>query len=186
MKKTRINDVQATTLAIVKARIEASNPQISRNRLTALQHKYGEGTLQSLPRFATEESGGLPVLAQLIAPTWDEEHGGVYVPLLNIIIQPKNLVSANGGRYHEWAEAKQLAEAAGGRLFTKDEAYVLLWQKDAINAILEAHDGDPLSSGFWSSSECNENIAWLVYFSSGNVYGNGKYNSNVARAVVAL
>lgn len=186
MEKTRINDVQAATLAIVKARIEASNPQISRNRLTALKHKYGEGTLQSLPRFATEESGGLPVLAQLIAPTWDEEHGGVYVPLLNIILQPKNLVSAGGGRYHEWAEANQLAKAAGGRLFTKDEAYILLWQKDAINAILEAHDGDPLSSYFWSSSEYNEYYAWYVYFSSGYVYNNFKYFSNVARAVVAL
>lgn len=186
MKKTRINDVQAAALAIVNARIEASNPQISRNRITALKHKYGEGTLQSLPRFATEESGGLPVLAQLIAPTWDEEHGGVYVPLLNIILQPKNLVSADGGRYHEWAEANQLAKAAGGRLFTKDEAHILLWQKDAINAILEAHDGDPLSTYFWSSSEYSENIAWFVLFSSGYVYYVNKYLSFVARAVVAL
>lgn len=186
MKKTRINDIQAATLALVKARIEASNPQISRNRLTALKHKYGEGTLQSLPRFATDESGGLPVLTQLIAPTWDEEHGGVYVPLLNIILQPKNLVSADGGRYHEWAKANQLAKAAGGRLFTKDEAHILLWQKDAINAILEAHDGDPLSSGFWSSSECLETYAWYVYFSSGYVLSYSKSGSLVARAVVAL
>lgn len=186
MKKTRINDVQAATLALVKARIEASNPQISRNRLTALQHKYGEGTLQSLPRFATEESGGLPVLAQLIAPSWDEEHGGVYVPLLNIIIQPKNLVSADGGRYHEWAEAKQLAEAAGGRLFTRDEAYVLLWQKDAINAILESHGGELLDGPFWSSSEYSESYAWYVHFSSVCVNNYYKYHSRVARAVVAL
>ncbi len=186
MEKTRINDVQAATLAIVKARIEASNPKISRNRLTALKHKYGEGTLQSLPRFATEESGGLPVLAQLIAPTWDEEHGGVYVPLLNIIIQPRNLQNEEGGRYLQWAKAKQLAKAAGGRLFTRDEAYILLWQKDAINAILESHGGEILDGFFWSSSEYSEYYAWTVSFSSGGVLSYNKYGSFVARAVVAL
>lgn len=46
--------------------------------------------------------------------------------------------------------------------------------------------GAKSASNFWSSSEYNETNAWNVNFSSGNVNNNNKYNSNVARAVVAL
>ena len=42
------------------------------------------------------------------------------------------------------------------------------------------------ASYFWSSSEYNEGNAWGAYFSSGIVYGNVKYYSSVARAVVAF
>lgn len=186
MSKTRINDVQAAVLDLVKARIEYNTSSIFRNCLTALRHNYGEGILNGAPIPVTTETGGLAVLAQLIAPIWDKEYGGVYIPLLNIILQPKNLLDEEGGRYHAWEKAMSLAEKAGGRLFTRDEANVLLWQKEAINAILEAHGGDPLSSYFWSSSEYNEPLAWYVNFSSGYVIGTVKFYSNVARAVVAL
>lgn len=186
MKTTRNNDVQAAVLDLVKARIEYNNPDISRNRLTALRHKYGEGTLSNAPIPATIETGGLAVLAQLIAPAWDAERGGVYIPLLNIILQPKNLPDEKGGRYHEWEKAMSLAEKAGGRLFTKEEAHLLYWQKDAINAILKEHGGELLDGLFWSSSEYSETNAWGVYFSSGLVNSAGKYFSYVARAVVAL
>ena len=118
------------------------------------------------------------------APTWDEKNGGVYVPILNITIQAKNLLDEDGDPYHDWKKAKQLAEAAGGRLFTKDEAHILLFQKDAINALLKDHDGDLLDGIFWSSSEYNEAIAWTVHFSSGSVGGSSKSYSVVARAVV--
>lgn len=186
MNKTRINDIQAATLALVKARLACINPETPKTQLATIKKKYGEGTLRTLPAFATAETGGLGVMTQLIAPIWDEEHGGVYIPLLNIILQPKNLLDEKGGRYHEWEKAMSLAEKAGGRLFTRDEAYVLLWQKEAINAILEAHGGDPLASFFWSSSEYNEAYAWYVHFSSGIVSNGSKYGSTVARAVVAL
>ena len=186
MNKTRNNDVQAAVLDLVKARIEYNNPDISRNRLTALRHKYGEGTLSNAPIPATIETGGLAVLAQLIAPAWDAERGGVYIPLLNIILQPKNLATESGEHYIEWEEANRLAAVAGGRLFTKEEALLLYWQKDAINAILKEHGGELLDGYFWSSSEYNEPYAWFVYFSSGDVGNIFKFNSLVARAVVAL
>ncbi len=186
MKTPRNNDVQAAVLDLVKARIEYNNPDISRNRLTALRHKYGEGTLSNAPIPATIETGGLAVLTQLIAPAWDAERGGVYIPLLNLILQPKNLATESGEHYLEWEGANALAKAAGGRLFTKEEAHLLYWQKDAINAILKEHDGELLDGYFWSSSECYETGAWVVNFSSGYVDISYKFNSNVARAVVAL
>ena len=137
---------------------------------------------------------------ELIAPAWDEKHGGVYVPLLNIVIQPYNLRNEKADRYLPWKEAMDLAAAQNitgdnkvsaantrhVRLFTRDEAYVILWQKDAINAILEEHGGEPLDNFFWSSSEYSSISAWGVGFSSGNVNTGNKYLSIVARAVVAL
>lgn len=121
-----------------------------------------------------------------LAPTWDEKNGGVYIPLLNITVQSKNLRNADGDKYVSWKEANRLAKEAGGRLFTRDEAYILLFQKDDINALLKDHGGDPLDDLFWSSSEYNEADAWVVNFSSGYVSNHGKCNSYVARAVVAL
>ena len=120
-----------------------------------------------------------------LAPTWDEKNGGVYIPLLNITIQSKNLRNADG-EYVNWEEANRLAKEAGGRLFTRDEAYILLFQKDDINALLKDHGGDPLDDHFWSSSEYGETIAWVVGFSSGVVSTGLKFVSGVARAVVAL
>ena len=186
MKAPRNNDIQAAVLDLVKARIEYNNPDISRNRFTALRHKYGEGTLSNAPIPATIETGGLAVLTQLIAPAWDAERGGVYIPLLNLTLQPKNLATGSGEHYLEWEEANALAKAAGGRLLTKADAHLLYCQKDAINAILKPHDGELLDGYFWSSSECHETYAWGVGFSSGYVSTYGKCYSIVARAVVAL
>lgn len=120
-----------------------------------------------------------------LAPTWDEKNGGVYIPLLNITVQSKNLRNADG-EYVNWEEANRLAKEAGGRLFTRDEAYILLFQKDDINALLKDHGGDPLEDHFWSSSEYSETGAWYVNFSSGRVFSNTKFGSHVARAVVEL
>ena len=122
-------------------------------------------------------------LKDAIAPYWSDEHNGVVVPLLNIILRPRDLLDEKGGRYHECEDAMSLAKKAGGRLFTRDEAYVLLWQKETINAILKAHGGAPLSDTFWSSTEYNETNAYFVDFSSGVVYKTVKCIPFVARAV---
>lgn len=121
-----------------------------------------------------------------LTPTWDEKNGGVYIPLLNITIQSKNLQNADGDKYVDWEEANRLANEAGGRLFTRDEAYILIFQKDDINALLKDHGGDPLNGPFWSSSDDDEINAWFVNFSSGGVYRTYKYYSHVARVVLAL
>ena len=85
------------------------------------------------------------------APVWDEERNGVYIPILNIVLQAKNL-RYGIVNFHNWAKANELAEAAGGRLFTRDEAYILLYWKDAINALLRERGGDPLDDWTWTGS----------------------------------
>ena len=41
-------------------------------------------------------------------------------------------------------------------------------------------------AGYWSATEGSSNIAWLVNFGSGSLYGYGKYYSFVVRPVTAF
>lgn len=123
-------------------------------------------------------------LKDMIAPYWDEERGGVVIPLLGIVLDARNIANDEN-----WDSARTLCAAAGQRMFTKREAYVLMWQKDEINAILKEHHGDLLDGWFWTDTEHEEysaTIAWCVYFGSG--YFNFIYKSNTCtvRAVAAL
>ena len=54
------------------------------------------------------------------------------------------------------------------------------------NAINNAVMANYTASYRWSSSECNQTIAWIVYFSNGNFSIGNKYYSNVVRAVCAF
>lgn len=179
MKQKSINIVQEGVLLMVKASLARDNAY-AQNVFSEKQSDEGGNilhqTLASISRL------GLTFL-DLITPVWVEERG-VFVPLLKTIIQPKDLLGEEGGRYHEWKGANALAKTAGARLFTRDEAYVLLWQKDAINALLEAHGGDALSGIFWTSSEYNETGSWAVDFSTGFVLTNLESGAFVARAVI--
>lgn len=121
-----------------------------------------------------------------LAPTWDAKHNGVYVPLLNITIQAYNLRDECDNIELTWNKAKQLAEAAGGRLFTKEEAYILLYQKEEINAILKEHNGNLLDSVTWSSTEYKEERAWLINFFLDDFWGERKSDLDLARAVVDI
>ena len=107
-------------------------------------------------------------LLNAVAPRWDEEHGGVYVPLLNITIQPKNLRTQEGSQNLTWEEAMKLAAESGGRLLTKEEGHLIVWMQDAINAILLKHGGDPLKVYTWLSTEDGKPWAWSISFSSGH------------------
>ena len=116
------------------------------------------------------------------APYWDEEREGVVVPLLDIVLDAKNLSKEE----KTWREAMDLAADAGKRLFTRDEAYILLWQKDKINALLKEHGGDLLDTIFWTSLECSPTGAWSVNFGSGYVGVSYKYSTCMVRAVAAF
>lgn len=116
-------------------------------------------------------------------PCWDDERNGVIIPELGIILDSKNL---DGGTRHTWNEAMLIAKNSGKRLFTRDEAYVLMYHRDKINSILKEHNGDLLNDYFWSSLEYNEGIAWYVFFGSGYFYGNNKSYTLIVRAVAAL
>ena len=118
-------------------------------------------------------------------PYWDEERGGVAIPLLGIVLDAKNLAK------EDWSSARTLCAAAGQRMFTKSEAYILMWQKDEINAILKEHNGDLLDGWFWTDTEDEDpeysaTYAWFVYFGSGNFRGTYKNYAYVVRAVAAL
>ncbi len=125
-------------------------------------------------------------LLEAVAPRWDEERNGVYVPLLNITLQPKNLRTPEGRQALTWDEAIELAAESGGRLLTKDEGHLILWMKDDINSILVEHGGDPLEGYTWLSTEDGKNWAWSVNFSSGYCVSYNKYSYFVSRAVVAF
>ena len=118
-------------------------------------------------------------------PYWDEERGGVAIPLLGIVLDAKNLAK------EDWSSARTLCAAAGQRMFTKSEAYILMWQKDEINAILKEHNGDLLDGWFWTDTEDEDpeysaTYAWYVTFGSGYFSYSLKYSTYIVRAVAAL
>ena len=123
-------------------------------------------------------------LKDMIAPYWSEERGGVVIPLLGIILDAKNIANDEN-----WDSARTLCAAAGQRMFTKREAYVLMWQKDEINAILKEHDGDLLDGCYWTDTEHEKysaTFAWYVHFGSGYFNHFSKYYPFTVRAVAAL
>lgn len=118
------------------------------------------------------------------SPYWDEERGGVVVPLLGIVLDARNIAGDE-----TWDDARTLCAAAGQRMFTKQEAYLLMWQKEQINAILKEHHGDLLDGWFWTDTEHEKYsgyYAWYVYFGSGTFSSSNKHNTFTVRAVAAL
>ena len=115
-----------------------------------------------------------------IAPYWDEERQGVAIPLIGKVLHAKCLGEA------DWEGAKKLANEAGGELFSKKEGYILAYNKDEINELLEAHGGDKLKGWNWCSSENSVLSARSVNFNDGYVYYASKCYTGYVRAVSAL
>ena len=113
-------------------------------------------------------------------PYWDEEREGVVIPALRKVLFAKCLGEMR------WEEAMEAAEKAGGKMPDRKEAKYLAYLVDDINRILKEHGGDPLEGWNWASLEFSATHAWYVYFSSGYLYTNNKYNSNYVRALAAL
>ena len=91
----------------------------------------------------------------------------------------------------EWInfdEAQQFRQAEGGRCPTIDELTGIFLNKDKINAALKAANLPELKeSCYWSSTEYNDSIAWILRMSDGGRgWGiKGNYNGYV-RPVLAL
>ena len=85
-------------------------------------------------------------------------------------------------------EAQQFCLAEGGRCPTIDELTGIYLNKDKINAALKAANLPELKeSWYWSSTECNNNHAWLLRMSGGGRDWDGKYGNNYyVRPVLAL
>ena len=76
-----------------------------------------------------------------------------------------------------WDEAKKACADLGDgwRLPTKDELNILYQNKDKI--------GGFASNYYWSSTEYDNDGAWIQSFSSGNQFVNFKFRLNYVRAV---
>lgn len=118
----------------------------------------------------------------MIAPYWSKDHNGVVIPLLNKVLDAKNLSEEP----QNWSKNKELAEQTGKELMTKEDFHVLYWQRNEINAILAEHEGDLLEGWFASSSEFNDANYWVVNFGDGYGTITLKYYSEIARGLIAL
>ena len=67
------------------------------------------------------------------------------------------------------------------------ELAMIVLFKDEVNKALEYVGGDEfLSDYYWSSTEYNAYSAWLINFSSANLYGSGKAYDSRCRPVAAF
>ena len=67
------------------------------------------------------------------------------------------------------------------------QLHLILLNIKEVNTALEAVGGSPIrKEWYWSSTEGSALSSWIVYFSYGNSYNSGKYNSIVVRPAVAL
>ena len=111
---------------------------------------------------------------------------GIGVPVIDKALYfedvPKNDKEMN------WFDATKHAKMLGRALPSKKELYILAYFKDEINELAaEAGHPDFLHGWAWSSTEGSANGAWGVYFGSGSVNINSKYNTTyVVRPVAAL
>lgn len=85
-----------------------------------------------------------------------------------------------GEIYFSWKKAVEIGT------FSKKQAYLIAAYKEEINKLLEEIGGDPLASGYWSSTEGSSGNAWYVYFGSGYVIADSKYNSYVVRPCIQI
>ena len=73
-------------------------------------------------------------LKEMIAPYWSPEHNGVVIPLLNKVLDLKNLSDQPRNRW----ENKELAKQAGKELMTNEDFHILYWQRNHHPIMLRA------------------------------------------------
>ena len=101
---------------------------------------------------------------------------------VDIFIEAQDL---DNGKEFEWQKAMGRLKKLGKSTFSKHEGYFIAAFIDEINEKLREIGGKELDKAYWSSTEYYSLYAWVVYFSSGNVYLNFKYGSYVVRPVAA-
>lgn len=142
---------------------------------------FAEDWAIEVPAEAAEKMAVEPTSMDTIRPRWNAEHNGVFVPIINKVIQLKDL-----SKSATWHGALKLAKDAGGELMSRKDADIIHYFLEDINRILREHGGDPIESYHWTSMEYNAANAWSVSFDSGYVGTTGKSYGFAARAVVAL
>lgn len=86
-----------------------------------------------------------------------------------------------------WDEAKEYAQKEGKRLPSQRELMLMFAQQEKLNAALEEHEGKAWERvWYWSSSEYDCSLAWVVNANDGLVLGNLKGNYGYVRCVLAF
>lgn len=84
-------------------------------------------------------------------------------------------------------KAQQFCLAKSGRCPTIDELTGIFLNKDKINAALKAANLPELKeSWYWSSTEYNSNLAWLLGMLGGYRFSNDKNDNYYVRPVLAF
>ena len=111
------------------------------------------------------EKDETPGLAELVEPRI--VNGNIFIPLLGRTIAVDFI--ENEEKYN-WKQAMDYCKEHGLELPSKDEALILLWQFDKINALLRSMGKPEISkeSWFWTKTECSATHAW--YWFSGSWY----------------
>lgn len=119
----------------------------------------------------------------ITTPFWSEEQRGVVVPTIGKVIP---LFQPTEDR-KTWHEAMKLAEELGQQLPTVEEWHEIRRHRNVINEILASKGGDTITATyFWTSTEYSQNLAMIVYFSSGNTVNNYKSNTFYCRPLAAF
>lgn len=110
---------------------------------------------------------------------------GVLVQALGerFVIEPKDF---NDGNEMTWDDAMTELNAEDKTTFSKQQAYLVMFLIDHINAALSSIGGEELASSHWAATECNSSYAWVVSFGSGGFGNFNKYSSYVVRAITNL
>lgn len=111
-------------------------------------------------------------------PTWDEERKAVFIPIIN-----KYLDAKHSETEMTWDYAMEYAKQAGKELPSQHEMFALLFFKDEINKILDAHGGDFLNEYAWTSSEIPAGMVSLVNFNTGSICFFRKTDYNYAYTI---
>lgn len=144
--------------------------------MTILEQKFMETVPMALRDIANElktlNNGKTPEIKEVLVssetkPYWDEEHNGVFIPIINKVLNLKNL----SPKEETWDKAMDLAKSVGKELPSQKEMLILSYYKDEINEILAHHDGDLLEDWYWSCLAINDTDALLISFNSNNCFG---------------
>lgn len=87
---------------------------------------------------------------------------------------------------YTWKDAMRLSSPEGYRVPDIRELTLIHLNIDDVNAGLSAAGGEKLEGYYWSSTEYDNNYAWLLDMSDGYRYAYAKYNGSYVRPVLAL
>lgn len=112
----------------------------------------------------------------------DGEPQGVLVQAIGerFVIEPKDF---NDGNEMTWDDAMIALKAEDKTTFSKQQAYLVMFLIDHINAALSSVGGDELANIYWVAAEYSLNYAWYVNLGSSLFIYTYKYSALVVRAI---